>query len=182
MTRRWSWTTDFETGAGGSLLSSGLDGIPSYEKRRQEVSRMMETIDPHGIAQPVGWYTHAIKVSPRQLVFVAGQVPIDQDGNVVGVDRNGKLKNHQTIDLAVQVRQTFLNVKAALEAAGASMKQIVRLDTYVVSSAMNEWRTVGRSVKQEMLEGAPPPGATVFVTGLMIPDALLEISAIAAIE
>src|SRR4029077_13754028 len=44
----------------------------------------------------------------------------------------------------VQVRQTFLNVKAALEAAGASMKDIVRLDTYVVSSALNEWRTVGR--------------------------------------
>ena len=143
---------------------------------------MTQKIDPKGIAQPVGWYTHAMKVSPKQLIFVAGQVPIDKDGNVVGVDRNEKLKNHQTIDLAVQVRQTFLNVKAALEAAGASMKNIVRLDTYVVASAMNEWRTIGRTIKHEMLEEAHPPGATVFVVGLMIPDALLEISAIAAIE
>jgi len=143
---------------------------------------MKEKIDAKGIAQPVGWYTHAMKVSPKQLVFVAGQVPIDKDGNVVGVDRNEKLKNHQTIDLAVQVRQTFLNVKAALEAAGASMKDIVRLDTYVVASAMNEWRTVGRTVKHKMLGAAHPPGATVFVAGLMIPEALLEISAIAAID
>ncbi len=143
---------------------------------------MRKKIDPKGIAQPVGWYTHAMKVSPKQLIFVAGQVPIDKDGNVVGVDRNEKLKNHQTIDLAVQVRQTFLNVKAALEAAGASMKDIVRLDTYVVSSAMNEWRTIGRKIKHEMLEEAHPPGATVFVAGLMIPEALLEISAIAAID
>ena len=143
---------------------------------------MAHRIDPKGIAQPVGWYTHAMKVAPKQLVFVAGQVPIDKDGNVVGVDRNEKLKNHQTIDLTVQVRQTFLNVKAALEAAGASMKDIVRLDTYVVASAMNEWRTMGRKIKHEMLEEAHPPGATVFVVGLMIPEALLEISAVAAIE
>jgi enamine deaminase RidA (YjgF/YER057c/UK114 family) len=143
---------------------------------------MLERITPQGIAQPVGWYTHAIKVSPKQLVFVAGQVPIDKDGNVVGIDRNEKLKNHQTINLEVQVRQTFLNVKAALEASGASMKNIVRLDSYVVGSVMNEWRTIGRKIKHEMLENAHPPGATVFVVGLMIPDAMLEISAVAAIE
>ena len=77
---------------------------------------------------------------------------------------------------------TFLNVKAALEAAGASMKDIVRLDTYVVSSALNEWRTVGRNVKSEMLGNVHPPGATVFVVGLMIPEALVEVSAIAAID
>jgi 2-iminobutanoate/2-iminopropanoate deaminase len=143
---------------------------------------MAQRIDPKGIAQPVGWYTHAMKVSAKQLVFVAGQVPIDKDGNVVGVDRSDKLRNHQTIDLGTQVRQTFLNVKAALEASGASMKNIVRLDTYVVASAMNEWRTIGRKIKHEMLEEAHPPGATVFVVGLMIPEAMLEISAIAAIE
>jgi enamine deaminase RidA (YjgF/YER057c/UK114 family) len=109
-------------------------------------------------------------------------VPIDKDGNVVGVERGDMLRNHQTIDLAAQVRQTFANIDAALSAAGASIKNIVRLDTYVVSSAMNEWRTVGRTVKSEMLGATHPPGATVFVAGLMIPDALVEISAIAAIE
>jgi enamine deaminase RidA (YjgF/YER057c/UK114 family) len=93
---------------------------------------MSERIAPKGTAAPVGQYSHAIKVSPKYLVFVAGQVPIDKDGNVVGVDRSEKLMNHHTIDLAVQVRQTFLNVKAALAAAGASLKDIVRLDTYVV--------------------------------------------------
>jgi 2-iminobutanoate/2-iminopropanoate deaminase len=143
---------------------------------------MIERIVPKGIARPVGSYTHAIKVSPKQLIFVAGQVPIDKDGNVVGVDHSEGLKNHQTIDLETQVRQTFLNVKAALEASGASMKNIVRLDSYLVASVMNEWRTIGRKITREMLEDAYPPGATVFVVGLMIPEAMLEISAIAAIE
>lgn len=143
---------------------------------------MKTKVEPNSVAKPVGWYSHAMKVSAKQLVFVAGQVPIDEKGQVVGINSGDKLRNHQTIDLALQVRQTFLNVKAALEASGASMKDIVRLDTYVVSSAMNEWRTIGRDVKHEMLGEAHPPGATVFVAGLMIPEALLEISAIAAID
>ena len=143
---------------------------------------MSERVAPKEIAVPVGQYTHAVKVSPKQLVFVAGQVPIDKDGNVVGIDRSEKLRNHQNIDLAAQVRQTIANIQAALEAAGASIKDIVRLDTYVVSSAMNEWRTIGRTVKAEMLGATHPPGATVFVAGLMIPEALVEISAIAAID
>ncbi|MBI4523583.1 MAG: RidA family protein [Deltaproteobacteria bacterium] len=143
---------------------------------------MKERIEPRTVAQPVGSYSHAMKVSAKQLVFVAGQVPVDRGGNIVGVNSDDKLGNHRTIDLAAQARQTFLNVRAALEAAGASMKDIVRLDTYVVISAMNEWRTIGRNVRQEILGEAHPPGATVFVAGLMIPEALLEISAIAAID
>ncbi len=68
---------------------------------------MSEKIAPKGTAVPVGQYSHAIKVSPKHLVFVAGQVAIDKDGNVVGVDRREKLMNHHSIDLAVQVRQPF---------------------------------------------------------------------------
>jgi len=52
----------------------------------------------------------------------------------------------------------------------------------VISAALNEWRTVGRKIKSEMLGNVHPPGATVFVAGLMIPEALVEISAIAAID
>lgn len=142
---------------------------------------MNEKLEPQSIHRPVGSYSHVMKVSAKELVLVAGQVPVDRNGNVVGVNPNDKIRNHQTIDLAAQLRQTFLNVKAALEEAGASVKDIVRLDTYMVASAMNEYRTVGTKVRSEMLGQAHPPGATVFVTGLMIPDALVEISAIAAV-
>jgi 2-iminobutanoate/2-iminopropanoate deaminase len=99
---------------------------------------MKERIIPDTMAKPVGPYSHATKVAAKQLIFVAGQVPIDSEGNVVGVDRSDKLANHQSIDLAAQIRQTMLNVKAALEAAGASFNDLVRVDTFVVASAMNE--------------------------------------------
>jgi len=142
---------------------------------------MKERIIPDTLAKPVGPYSHATKVTAKELIFIAGQVPIDNDGNVVGIDLKDKLGNHQTIDLAAQVRQTMLNVKAALEAAGASFNDLVRVDTFVVASAMNEYRTIGVKTKHDML-GIRVGGATVFVTGLMIPNALIEISAIAAID
>lgn len=147
---------------------------------------MIEKLEPAGIHKPVGGYCHAARVSAKQLVFVAGQVPVDRDGNIVGIDPNEKLdaqrRNLSHIDLSAQVRQTMLNLKAALEASGASIKDLVRIDTYIVVSAMNEWRTTGRQVKHELLEGTHVPGATVFVAGLMIPEALIEVSAIAAID
>ena len=143
---------------------------------------MKKTFEPEALGKPVGTYSHVVKVSARELVFVAGQLPIDRDGNMAGVDITDKIKNHRTIDLAAQVRQTYLNLKAALEAAGAGMEDIVRLDTYVVMSAANEYGTTGVKVRREMLGSARPPGATVYVAGLMPADALIEIAAIAAID
>jgi enamine deaminase RidA (YjgF/YER057c/UK114 family) len=142
---------------------------------------MKERIIPDTMAKPVGPYSHATKVTAKQLIFIAGQVPIDKEGNVVGLDGKDKLGNHQTIDVEAQVRQTMLNVKAALEAAGATFNDLVRVDTFVVGAAMNEYRSVGVKAKHDML-GVRVGGATVFVTGLMIPNAMIEIEAIAAIE
>jgi enamine deaminase RidA (YjgF/YER057c/UK114 family) len=142
---------------------------------------MKERIIPDTMAKPVGPYSHATKVTAKQLIFIAGQVPIDNEGNVVGIDKNDKLANHQTIDVAAQVRQTMMNVKAALEAAGASFNDLVRVDTFVVGSIMNEYRSVGMKTKHEIL-GVRVGGATVFVTGLMIPNAMIEIEAIAALD
>ena len=142
---------------------------------------MKERIIPDTMAKPVGPYSHATKVTAKQLIFIAGQVPIDKEGNVVGLDGEDKLANHQTIDVAAQVRQTMLNVKAALEAAGATFNDLVRVDTFVVGAVMNEYRSVGVKAKHDML-GVRVGGATVFVTGLMIPNAMIEIEAIAAIE
>ena len=107
---------------------------------------------------------------------------MDQNGKIVGYDPYFKDQNHQTIDLPAQLRQTYTNLISALESAGASRKDLVRLDSYVLISVLNEYRTIGHKVREEMLGEHRPPGATVFVAGLMPPHALIEISGIAAIE
>jgi enamine deaminase RidA (YjgF/YER057c/UK114 family) len=143
---------------------------------------MKQKFEPEGMMKPVGTYSHVMKVTARELIFVAGQIPVDADGNIVGVGAQDKIKNHRTIDLASQVRQTYMNLKSALAAAGATLDDVVRLDTYVVISAANEYGTSGVRVRREMLGEARPPGATIFVAGLMPPDALIEIGAIAALD
>jgi enamine deaminase RidA (YjgF/YER057c/UK114 family) len=147
---------------------------------------MIDRFQPDTLHKPVGPYCHVAKVSAKKLVFVAGQVPVDKNGKIVGVDPkhglDATLRNRSHTDLAAQVRQAMLNVKEALESVGASIKDLVRLDKFVVASAASEYRVVGAQAKDEVLAGVSVPGATIFVSGLMIPEALIEIEAIAAID
>jgi len=71
----------------------------------------------------------------------------------------------------------MLNVKGALEAVGASFENLVRLDTYVVASVMNDYKRV----KHDMLAGVRVSGATVYVYALQPSEAMIEISGIAAL-
>jgi enamine deaminase RidA (YjgF/YER057c/UK114 family) len=142
---------------------------------------MLDRIDPEGINRPVGSYVNVTKVSAKELIFVAGQIPADKDGKIVGVIDDAGIGNRSYFDVEAQVRQTMLNVKGALEGVGASFKDLVRLDTYVVVSVMNEYKRVGVRVKHDMLAGVRVSGATVYVSALQPTDAMIEISAIAAI-
>lgn len=147
---------------------------------------MIDRKNPQGIHKPTGNYSHVAAVAAKRLVFVAGQLPVDKNGQIVGVDPseglNAARRNYTHVDLAAQVRQTILNVKEALESAGASLKDIVRLDKFVVVSVTSEYRSAGTKALAEVLGGVVVPGATIFVSGLMIPEAMIEIEAIAAID
>ena len=124
---------------------------------------MLDKIDPEGINKPVGSYVNVTKVAAKELIFVAGQIPVDRNGHMVGVINDGNIGNRSYFDVEAQVRQTMLNVKGALEGVGASFKDLVRLDTYVVISVMNEYKRVGVRVKHDMLAGVRVSGATVYV-------------------
>jgi enamine deaminase RidA (YjgF/YER057c/UK114 family) len=67
----------------------------------------LELINPEGLSSPLS-YTHVVAATGSRLVFVAGQVADDADGNLVGDD-----------DLAAQALQAFANVGRALAAVGA---------------------------------------------------------------
>jgi enamine deaminase RidA (YjgF/YER057c/UK114 family) len=142
---------------------------------------MLDRIDPEGINKPVGSYVNVTKVSAKELIFVAGQIPVDKNGKMVGVIDDGSIGNRSYFDIEAQVRQTMLNVKGALEGVGASFKDLVRLDTYVVASVMNDYKRVGVRVKHDMLAGVRVSGATVYVSALQPTEAMIEISAIAAV-
>ena len=113
-------------------------------------------------------YTHVVAVEGRRTIFVSGQLARDRSGNVVGKG-----------DMRAQIRQVGENIKAALEAAGARLEDIVKTTTYVTD--IDEFfKHV--DVRLEYLGPALPTSTTVEVRRLAHPDFLVEIEAIAVVD
>ncbi len=125
-------------------------------------------LNPKTIHHPNG-YSHVAEISRGKLVFISGQVALDSQGNLVGKD-----------DYAAQTRQVFENLKAAVEAAGGTLKDIVKLNYYCVDlSRLPEIRAVRDSfLDKERL----PVSTAVEVRRLFRPDILIEVEAVAATD
>lgn len=112
-------------------------------------------------------YSHVVSVEPKRLIFVAGQLSRDRNGRIVGVG-----------DMRAQLRQALENLKLAVEAAGASLKDLVRTNTYV-TDIEEYFKHV--DVRMEYYSHAMPTSTTVEVRRLAQPELMVEIDAIAAI-
>lgn len=125
------------------------------------------SLNPPALAAPTG-YSHVTTVRGGTAVYVAGQIAFDQSGQIVGVG-----------DMAAQARQVFENLKAALAAVGATFRDVVKLNSYVVNITPERVAAV-RTVRRDYLGDGPyPSSTTVGVTGLVHPDLLVEIEVIA---
>jgi reactive intermediate/imine deaminase len=122
-------------------------------------------LNPDTLSPPAG-YTHVVDVPAARLVYVSGQVALDAEGRLVGEG-----------DFDAQARQVFENVTRALEAAGASWADVVKL-TYFV-------RDVGqvaliRAIRDQYVDTANPPASTlVEISRLVRDEFLIEIEAVA---
>ncbi|HUT36592.1 MAG TPA: RidA family protein [Planctomycetota bacterium] len=112
---------------------------------------------------PVGPYSQAIRAG--NLVFVAGQIPVDPATNTMPQS------------VADQTRVVLRNVQAVLEAAGASLADVVKTTVYLRD--LGEFVAMNQ-VYAEFFQEAPPARATVEVSGLP-KGARVEIEAIAAV-
>ena len=84
--------------------------------------------------QPIGAYSQAIRTAPGELLFIAGQVAVDTDGNPVGID-----------DVIAQTRQVFENLGGVLESVGATFSNVVEFTTYVVGRDSVQGFIAGRA-------------------------------------
>src|SRR5260370_34649664 len=82
-----------------------------------------------------------------------------------------------------QVEQVFKNLKLALEAAGATMADIVKLNTYLVAEVSQDDVPKMRAIRDRYLNKEKPPASTlVVVSRLARPGWLIEIEVVAAID
>jgi 2-iminobutanoate/2-iminopropanoate deaminase len=116
---------------------------------------------------PVGPYNQAIAVS-GDLVFVAGQIPLDAaSGEIVGAG-----------DVTRQTQQVMANLEAILKASGAGFDDVVK--TTVFLADMNDFAAMNAVYASFFDEATAPARACVQVSRLP-KDVLVEIDCIAVI-
>jgi enamine deaminase RidA (YjgF/YER057c/UK114 family) len=132
-----------------------------------KILQKTEIISPR-LFKALGPYSHCVKVTGGStMVFTSTVTAIDIDWNVIGVG-----------DIRAQTRKTIENLKIALEEAGAGIKDIVKVNWYLVN--IEHFKTV-LEVREEMFEGHRPASGTIPIGKLALPELLLEADAIAVL-
>jgi enamine deaminase RidA (YjgF/YER057c/UK114 family) len=112
-------------------------------------------------------YSHVVVVEGKRTIFISGQLARDRHGNTIGKG-----------DMRAQLRQVGENIRAALEAAGATLDDLVKTTTYV-TDIEEYFKHV--DVRMEYFR-ALPTSTTVEVRRLAHPDFLVEVEAIAMVD
>ncbi len=117
--------------------------------------------------QAKGSYSPGWEVSGGRLVFVAGQIPWDADGQTVCKG-----------DVAGQTRQVFANIGAVLAEAGGTLGDVVKITVF---AADIRYRDAINQVRTETFKEPYPASTQVAVASLVDPEWLVEIEAVAFI-
>lgn len=129
----------------------------------------IEFLNPTQLCPTFGW-THVVSSTGGKTIHISGQVGIDAKGNVVGKG-----------DLKTQTEQAFKNIAIALEACGATFRNVVKTSLFVVGLRPEQVPII-REVRSRFVSADHPPASTlVGVSALVGPDWLIEIEAIAVI-
>ena len=114
--------------------------------------------------KPIGPYSQAIK--SNGFLFVSGQIALDpQTGEFVGAD------------VRQQTERVLENLKAILEAAGSSLKHVVK--TTVFLKDMNDFPAMNATYAQYF--NTTPPARSTIQAARLPKDALVEIDVVAVL-
>jgi 2-iminobutanoate/2-iminopropanoate deaminase len=120
---------------------------------------------PPTMMKPLGSYCQSARRG--NIVATAGVAAVDRDGKVVGGN-----------DIIAQTRATLDNLKLALEAAGASISDVIKVTVFLTDFANYKGFN---AAFDEYFANDPPARATVRAD-LVIPALLIEIDAIAVLD
>jgi 2-iminobutanoate/2-iminopropanoate deaminase len=130
-----------------------------------------KTLDnPSAVPAPSGAYSHVARVEldSGTLLVVSGQVATGPDGELVGEG-----------DMTAQSERVFDSLGEILAAHGATFADVINIRTYVTDmDLIREYALVRR----RYLTGERPTSTTVEVSRLVVPGAMVEVEAMAALS
>jgi enamine deaminase RidA (YjgF/YER057c/UK114 family) len=116
-------------------------------------------------------YSHSVVVEAgERLVFTAGGVPLDADGQLIGAG-----------DRVKQAEQVLANLDAQLRQAGSGLEHVVNTTVYVVADQPSDLSTVWDVVTASGLSVGPHSSTLLGVGMLGYGGQLVEITAVAVI-
>ena len=129
---------------------------------------MPRPITPKTLGPPLGMYSHGMMAPGGELVVVAGQVGMDAAA-LAGSD------------VGAQTKQALTNVRAVLDAAGCTMRDVVRLQTFLTRAEDIPafMRARGELFPELFPDGVYPPNTLLVISQLVRPEFLVEIEAMA---
>lgn len=135
------------------------------------MSGRIEYLNPKGSCPAQGLYSHVTRVPAGALLFVAGQLSVGLDGNLVGKG-----------DFRAQFHQVFENLGAVLEGVGAGFPEIIKFTTYLVHSQdIGKFMELRAELFPKIFKGpAYPPNTLLIIDRLVNEDFLIEVEAVVA--
>jgi len=128
-------------------------------------------LDPAGLFSTKGLgFTHVVTSAPGKTIYVSGQTAWDANRKLVGGD-----------DLGKQAEQALRNLRAALESAGATPRDVVFTRVMVVDYEPANAGVVGAALGTFFAGGPPPASTWIGVKALAAPEFRIEIEAIAVV-
>ncbi len=123
-------------------------------------------LNPSGLMVPRNPYSQTTVVRGADLLFISGQGPIDENGNLAGST------------VAEQTRQVFENLETALRAHECGWDDLAKLGIFLTDIAdFPEFS----AVREEILAGVYPASTLVAGIALVMPDWKVEVEAVAAL-
>lgn len=131
--------------------------------------RAVSLIRTDSLADVAQYAYAATAPSGARLIFLAGACPLNADGSTAGVG-----------DCAAQAEKAIANMRLALEAAGAGLKDVISTRVLVASTDRADLVTAWDVVRAAFGDH-DVPSTLMGVTVLGYPDQLVEIEAVAAV-
>ncbi len=129
---------------------------------------MLKPVNPEGVNIP--GISQAMIVDSGKLMFLSGHVPMGADGKIKGAT------------VAEQLEQVLANMERTLKAANADFSSLVRVTVYVKDYDVSKLAGI-RKVRDKWLNMKnPPASALIGVKDLFVPNALVEVDAVAVIS